>query len=96
MSRGQKKKKKKKDRALLPGATIFFSDREARARLMREMKRNPAPPGVDPVMWFMHFSGLPEGEKATCEDCLDLKAGVCNGGVDPLACFSTDAKKRRL
>lgn len=96
---------KSKDRAPLPGVTLFFSDREARARIMREIEKNPAPPGVDPVLWFTHFSGLPEGEKATCEDCADFNTGICEGGGDPVDCFSTEtadfyareyAKKRRL
>jgi hypothetical protein len=60
---------------------------EADKEFYDELERD-APPGVDPLSWYMHFSDLPKGKKATCEDCFDYKSGVCEGDGDPHNCFA--------
>lgn len=55
--------------------------------IMSELMNVGAPPGIDPILWSIHFADLPKGKKPTCEDCTDYKAGVCKGGRDPFECF---------
>jgi hypothetical protein len=54
---------------------------------MSELMNGGTPPGIDPILWSIHFPDLSKGKKPTCEDCIDYKAGVCEGGRNPVECF---------
>jgi len=46
--------------------------------------------GIDPTLWFVHFGDLGPWE-ATCDDCIDLRHGLCMGGRDPAECMRDEA-----
>jgi hypothetical protein len=47
--------------------------------------------GVCPVLWQIHFRRRPD--KATCFDCADFRAGLCEGGGDPIECLREQTAK---
>ena len=90
----RKPKTKEKSPAIEYGMQ-FFGDKKAQKAIKEALKNTPAPRGVDKGLWFMHFCGLPEGKKATCFDCADFEAGICEGGGDPYDCFSEETVKEK-
>lgn len=38
------------------------------------------------IFWLIHFGQISPGD-AKCFECTDFKAGVCEGGQDPIKCM---------
>ena len=95
MPKTLRKPKSKENRPVIEDGMQFGGSKKMQNIMKEALKNMPAPSGVNKGLWFMHFCGLPEGKKATCFDCADFEAGICEGGGVPYDCFSEETVKEK-
>lgn len=61
-------------------------NRKGRRAIMKKENKGHSGKFALTLIWFAHFGSI-SPEKATCQDCSDLEAGVCKGEQDPVKCI---------